>query len=307
MSSPVDAALRAEAEAPAAPLNFELLRSEPGDRYFDYCLQPYQPRRSPRGKLRGENLLWQTLDEAGLLEQARPPLLALQRSLGRDMVVWGAKHNGIRMFWEFYIYDPRKEDPKATVAGLRETLAPWLDLRPAVRESIPYMMVSFDLDAGILERGQIDELNLYLTGSELHEGRSYKVYADSPAEFENYYRFLEPKREIDTVLPLLTSSMWVDYDADPTLLAKVLIPTYFACRRVCVAKKRLRDGIYFSGIDIDQLAEFLRRFDYPLALRRFVREHGDAFDHLYFDVGIDYQPDGQGGIDYPKTGFYGTL
>ncbi len=301
MSSPVEAPIAAET------LPFDLLPSGPGDRFFDYCLQPYAPRRSPRGKLRSENLLWYSLAEAGLLEQARPPLLALQQALGRDMLVWGAKHNGIRMFWEFYVYDPRKEDPAATVAGLRDVLAPWLQLTPNVRESVPYMMVSFDLDAEILARGRIDELNLYLTGSPLHEGRSYKVFADRPAELDNFYRFLEPKREIDTVLPLLTSSMWVDYESDPAMLAKVLMPSFFACRRVCVAKKRHRDGIYFSGIDVDQLAEFLRRFDYPVDLRRFLKTHREAFEHIYFDVGIDYQPDGRGGLDYPKTSFYGTL
>lgn len=290
-----------------AELAFELLRTGPGDRYFDYCLQPYSPRRQPRGKLRSENLLWHSLQVAGLLERARPPLLALQASLGRDMTVWGVKTDGARLFWEFYLYDPKKEDPRATVAGLRETLAPWLELRPQVRESIPYMMVSFDLDAKILDRGSVDELNLYLTGTSLHEGRSYKVFADRPAEFENLYRFLEPKREIDTVLPLLTSSMWLDFDADPRLLARVLIPQLFACKRICVAKKRLRDGVYFSGIDVDQLSTFMQRFAYPEPIRAFLKRHAEELDHIFFDVGIDYQPDGQGGVDYPKTSFYGTL
>ncbi len=81
MSSPVEAPIAAET------LPFDLLPSGPGDRFFDYCLQPYAPRRSPRGKLRSENLLWYSLAEAGLLEQARPPLLALQQALGRDMLV----------------------------------------------------------------------------------------------------------------------------------------------------------------------------------------------------------------------------
>lgn len=301
MSSRADEIER-EGEARGLPL----LRTAPGDRYFDYCLQPYRPRRPPAGKLRSENLLWRALELAGLRERARPPLEALQRSLGRDMIVWGAKHDGARLFFELYVYDPRKEDPRATVAGLRDTLAPWLRIAPEIRESVPYMMVSFDLDDAILARGTIDDVNLYLTGSREHEGRSYRV-CRAGAELDNTYRFLEPKREIDVVLPLLTSSAFVDYERDPRTLARVLIPELFACKRVCVAKKRRRDGVYFSGIDVDQLRFFLRRFEYPRALPDFVTRHAPELDHLYLDVGIDYEQRADGTIAYPKTSFYGTL
>ena len=263
------AAVTKAAAAKHAPApSFPLARVAPGDRWFDYCLEPYRPRRPPAGKLRAENLLWYSLELAGLLDAARPPLEALQRSLGRDMTVFGVKTDGQRLFWELYLYDPRKEDPRATVAGLRETLAPWLELRPPVRESTPYMMVSFDLDADILARGRVDELNLYLTGTEDHAGRSYVVREDG-LELANTYRFLSPKRDIDTVLSLLTSSAFVDYDAAPTTLAEVLIPELFACKKVCVAKKRTHDGVYFSGVDVDQLLWLLRRFPYPPALVAF--------------------------------------
>ena len=52
---------------PRAPLY-----AGPGDRYFDYCLQPYEPRRHDdgdgAGKLRSENLFWHSLDLAGFIE-----------------------------------------------------------------------------------------------------------------------------------------------------------------------------------------------------------------------------------------------
>ncbi len=286
---------------------FELQRTGESDRYFDYCLQPYTPRRTPTGKLRAENLLWRSLELAGLLDRAREPLLALQRSLGRDMTVWGAKYDGQRLFWELYFYDPQKEDAAATVTGLTRTLAPWLRIAPAVDEKVPYMMVSFDIDAEVLESARIDVLNLYLAGTAVHEGRSYRVKAGQTPELENIYRFLEPKREIDTLLPLLTTSMWVDYTSDKRTLPKVLIPELFACKRACIAKKRYRDGIYFSGIDIEQLLFFLRRFGYPPELLSFAERHAGDLDHLFFDVGIDYDMTADGGIAYPKTSFYGTL
>ncbi|MEZ4335588.1 MAG: hypothetical protein R3B82_03080 [Sandaracinaceae bacterium] len=277
-----------------------------GDRFFDYCLEPYRPRRPWQGKLRSEALLWRALELAGIEAEARPVLEALRASLGRDMVVFGVKHDGARFFFELYVYDPRKEDPAATVTGLARALAEVLPIRVPVRESIPYMMVSFDLDAATLAAGAIDELNLYLTGTQVHEGRSYVVTA-AGAALTNTYRFLSPKPEIETVLGLVESSAFVDFASDPRLLAKVLVPELFACKKVCVAKKRVRDGIYFSGVDVDQLLAFLRRFGWPVEMIEAVSAGHDRYDHLFFDVGVDYEPDGEGGLRYPKTSFYGTL
>ena len=56
----------------------ELLRTAPGDRYFDYCLEPYRPRRPTTGKLRAENLLWAALAHAGIEDAARPVIEALR-------------------------------------------------------------------------------------------------------------------------------------------------------------------------------------------------------------------------------------
>lgn len=276
----------------------------PGDRFFDYCLEPYRPRRPWQGKLRSENLLWWALELAGL--DARPVIEALRAALGRDMTVFGVKHDGARLFFELYVYDPRKEEPAASVAGLARALEGVLPIRVPVRESVPYMMVSFDLDDAVLARGAIDELNLYLAGTAGHEGRSYVVSARG-AELANTYRFLAPKPEIDTVLGLVKSSAFVDFASDPRLLGRVLVPELFACKKVCVAKKRARDGIYFSGIDVEQLLAFLRRFGWPGALVERAAAHAAGLDHLYFDVGVDYAPDGAGGLVYPKTSLYGTF
>jgi len=282
----------------------ELRRTAPTDRYFDYCLQPYRPRRPPEGKLRSDNLLLETLAQAGLLDAALPVVEALQRGLGRDMVVWGAKHDGARYFWELYVYDPQREAPEASVAGLTELLAPHLRVVPTVRETVPTMMVSFDLDADVLASGEVRALNLYLTGTDEHMGRSYVVTEDG-AELDNTYRFLRPKPDVDLVLGLLQSSLFVDL-SDPVALARVIPPELFACKRVCVAKKRHRDGVYFSGIDVEQLLWFLRRHGYPAPLIRFVDTHAADLDHLYFDVGLDYAP-GEDGVRFVKTSFYGTF
>src|SRR6185369_14324161 len=86
-----------------------LLPSTATDRYFDYCLEPYRPRRPWEGKLRSENLLWDSLRAGGCYEVFRAPLQAVQQSLGCDLTVWGVKWDGTRLWWELYFYDPRKE------------------------------------------------------------------------------------------------------------------------------------------------------------------------------------------------------
>jgi hypothetical protein len=282
-----------------------LLRSAEGDRYFDYCLEPYRPRRPWQGKARSENLLWNSLDVAGARGALEAPLRAIQDHVGRDLTVWGAKWDGRTLFWELYFYDPQKESAEATVTSITEAVAPFFRIAPAIPETIPYMMVSFDLGGDTMERGVVPEVNLYLAGEKHHAGRSYKVRA-SGMELENTYRFMAPKREVDELLPLLQSSAFVDY-SDPRTLSKVLIPELFACKKVCVAKKRLRDGIYYSGIAVDQLLFFLRRFGYPAPIVAFVERNQESFEHLYFDVGIDYEQRSDGSIVYPKTSYYGTL
>jgi hypothetical protein len=282
-----------------------LLESGPDDRYFDYCLEPYRPRRSWTGKLRPENLLWLSLAVGGALDGLRPPLLKLQDLLGRDMTVWGVKWDGARLFWEIYVYDPGKEDPNATVRQIARTLEPWLRFLPSPSETLPYRMVSFDLDGSVVSRGTVEEVNLYLTGGSGHAGRSYKA-RPGVFELENTYRFLDAKREIDEILPLVKASVFVDY-GEPARLSKVLIPELLACKKVCVAKKRFRDGVYFSGIAVEQLLFFLRRFSYPVPIVDFVARRQASFDHLFFDVGIDYMTGQDGALVYPKTSFYGTL
>ncbi len=109
------------------------------------------------------------------------------------------------------------------------------------------------------------------------------------------------------MLSLLRASLFVDY-TDPRTLSKVLIPELFACKKVCVAKKRAADGIYFSGITVEQLLWFLRRFAYPPPIVDFVASRADAFEHLYFDVGIDVRTDpSTGALVVPKTSYYGTV
>lgn len=292
-------------EPTALVRSFDLIYATEHDRYFDYCLEPYRPRRPWRGKIRSENLLWHSLQVGAAIDALGEPIKAVQQSVGRDLTVWGVKWDGAELWWELYFYDPRKESPEATLGSIARVLEPWARISPEVSEAIPYMMVSFDLSPRVVASGEIPEVNLYMTGQRSHSGRSYKA-GGGRIDLENTYHFMSPKKDIDDVLPLLMSSVFVDYSA-PRTLSQVIFPELFACKKICIAKKRTCDAVYFSGVTVDQLLWFLHRFDYPSSLRVFVEKHRQELEHLYFDVGIDYRQDAAGRMIYPKSSYYGSV
>lgn len=290
---------------PAAPTpRSPLVPSTPGDRFFDYCLQVYDPRCDPAGKLRGETLLWHSLELAGVPAGDYEVFDAIRAAAGRDMTVFGVKWFGGRLSWEMYFYDPQREDEQITAASLRDALAGTLDLEPHVPDSTRYFMYSFDLDLEALSSRVIPELNVYLQFHHGQGGHSYAVRRDS-RELRNTYRFHQPKQEIDAILHQIRRSVW--FDASRISLAEILLPELFECLKICVAKKRFGDAIYYSGITVDQLLWFLRRFEYPTAIPEFVERHHADLEHLLFDVGIDYAAGPDGALVYPKTGYYSTL
>lgn len=285
---------------------FAFAPSGPDDAYYDYCLEPYQPRRPFKHKFRSENLFWHALMCAGLHDALEPALRAVQRSLGPDLTVWGVKWDGTRIWAEIYVYDPQREDPGTTLEGLSETLRPFVQVTARAPISAPYVMVSFDLSQSVAETKVIPEANLYLTGENAHAGRSY-IASEHDLELANTYRFFQAKPESDAILRLIKASTFMDFSKRNTL-AKVVPPELFACKKICVAKKRRADAIYFSGVAVDQLRWFLERFEYPRPLIEMVSRYEARFEHLYFDVGIDYRWDPtRQELRYLKTSYYGTF
>lgn len=281
-----------------------LPRTDETDRFFDYCLQPYDPLRDPRGKLRSEALLWNSIDVAGASPALEDALEAVQRRAGRDMTVIGVKHQAGRLWWELYFYDRLKEDAAVHASSIIDAIAPWIRIVPRPHETVPYFMFSFDVHPDTAPGGSVEVVNLYLPYYEVQGGRSYKLSGDR-LEMDNVYRFLHPKTEIRQIVHDIRQSVFVDYTR--VSLSRVLLPELIDCNRICVAKKRFADAVYYSGVDVGQLVFFLRRFGYPEPIVGFVEAHRGALDHLRFDVGVDYvmQPDGS--VAMTKSSYYCTL
>lgn len=282
-----------------------LVRSDGRERYFDYCLQPYAPRRVPPDALRSESLLWQSFLVAGAPPELRRAVERIAAACGRDLTVFGVKHQAGRLFWELYFYDPQKEDARATAASVAAAAAGDFALAPLPDERVPYFMFSFDLAVDTLDAGAVRGLNLYLADPVGQAGRSYKLLPDGALELDNLYCFLRPKEDVAEVLTRLRSSVFCD--VEKVGLHRVLAPELFACNRVCVAKKRRSDAVYHSGLELWQFEWFLKRHGYPAALADFVAAHREELGHLRYDVGMDYTADADGRVAVHKTSFYGTV
>jgi hypothetical protein len=174
-------------------------------------------------------------------------------------------------------------------------------------ERLPYFMFSVDIDDE-LARGarELDVVHMYVgnAGSTVSSGIAYALEPQDSATLENFYFFFDAGTQREQAAAKIASSAY--FDPGRMHMEQALIPELVDCETICVANKRTHDCVYFSGIDVGQLAWFLERFGYPEPIQRFVREHRSMLDHLLFDVGIDYRLQDEG-VAYLKSGYYGVF
>ena len=276
-----------------------------GDRFADYCLWDYAPPAPPLGKLRSSSLLWTFLDVIGADGRVRDCCEAFRTTLGPFQTVWGIKQRGGRFSFEFYFYDYRRLERHVSIervlAGLRPHLASSLTISPRR----PYFMFSLDLDDEIVATRRLDQLSLYIgnPGSQVSSGICYNVSA-AGLRLDNLYYFFDRRKELDDIRAKVACSAHLDLRSVD--LDSILWPALMTCGIVVVANKKQNDGVYFSRLDIEGLTHFLPRSAFPSAFVDFVAGHRDQFDHLLFDVGMDYiLKDGR--ITLVKSAMYGLL
>jgi hypothetical protein len=270
----------------------------------DYVLAPYPPRRDPTGGLRSTNLLMESFALAGVEDPGLAVIARLRELLGVGRTVWGIKLVDGVLGWELYIYDPGHDRPEARVDAVVAALA-GLIAPPRLPPAIAYHMFSVELSAEALRTGGAGALTYYVHGAdEPGASRSYLAGARG-LELANLYTFHDPRRDARDVIARLRTS--VHLGVAPTGIAAALWPELHRCRRVCVANKRAADGMYFSGIDTDQLGWFLEHTGWPAPLRASLDGNRHRYAHLCWDVGFDFARDPSG--DAPrvtKAGIYGT-
>ena len=279
-------------------------RASDRDRYMSLGFEAYRPRRPIAGKVRAENLLWHTLLCAGMLDDWDEPLHAVQRALGRDQSIFGLHlptpgEPGAPSF-ELRLLD--RDADGGTFARTRAALKPWIELAPGVDALPAHVVLGLRFDASTRASGCVDAVEIHLRGD---DPRRVEIRRRAASEDSLVSRdfIVEAKRQIDELLPAIKASEFVDFDADRRALGRVMIPELFACRRIHVSKRRDRDALIFSGVNVDQLRFVYERFELPAPMLAFLRTHQDALEHLLFDVGVEYRTQA-GRVVYPSTSVY---
>ncbi len=276
------------------------------DPALNYCLWSYAPVAAAEDKFRSVNLLYHSFELAGIDPRAYAFVDALRDGIGPFRTVFGIKLLDGRLGWEFYFYDYARRDRAVSMSRVIEAVRPLAPCTVQPRDSLPYFMFSIDLDDGLLRGAHpLDVIHMYIgnPGSSVSSGIAYGLRADS-SQLENFYFFFDATSQLGEVARKVTSSAWFDDTRLP--LDLVLVPELRRCRTICVANKQTHDCIYFSGVDVDQLAWFLRHLRYPSEVIGFVEANRAQLDHLLFDVGFDYRME-DGGLRVLKSGYYGVF
>lgn len=266
----------------------------------DYVLAPYPPRRDPAGGLRAVNLLVESFAFAGLEDEGVAVIDRLRALLGAGRTVWGIKHAAGQLAWELYVYDPGGERPEAGADAVCRALDGVIAPPPALPAAIAPHMISVELTAASL-RGGPAVISYYVHGTdEPGASRSY-VLGPAGLALANLYTFHDPRRDVRALIARVRSS--VHLGGSTIGVARAVWPQLLRCRRVCVANKRAADGMYFAGVDTDQLAWFLARAAWPAALRDHVDGRRGRYAYLSWDVGFDFVGD----ADVTRSAVYGTF
>lgn len=279
--------------------------TQPGDHYADYCQWPYDPPAPTFGKLRQSSLLWAALEAAGAHDNLIAACRELRRVLGPFRTVYGVKLQGGKLSFEFYFYDYSRLQRDLSIPKVLAALSPYVACNLHPVEERPYFMFSLDLDNAIVTgEAPLSEIDVYIgnPGSSVSSGICY-AHRTEGLELKNFYFFFDAHSEQRHIADKVAASAHLDTPFD---LDQILWPEMVDCGVIVVANKRKHDGIYFSRIRSNQLCLFLERANWPAAIRDLHAQNARRFDHLLFDIGIDYAVE-NGRAVILKSAFYGLL
>lgn len=276
------------------------------DPYLDFCLWAYDPPSIINEPWRSANLLYDSFLEASAPDEAYQLCSLLRENIGEWKTVWGVKQFDGQVSWEFYFYDYQRLEREVSLKRVLDSISQILPCRLSINEDSLYFMFSIDFDVQQLSLQQeMEEVNIYLgnLSESVSSGICYSL-SDQGLLLDNLYYFFDAQQEKQTIVDKITSSMYlqcsqINYD-------DILIPELRDCRTIVVANKKNRDGIYFSGITVEQLLYFLKLMQYPDSMISYLEKNQNHYEHLLFDIGIDYiMQDGE--ICYTKSSYYGVF
>lgn len=310
----------------------KLLREN--ENFYDYIYTEYTPKVPWKGKMRSSELLFATFEVAKCSSEFYSLVDVIKKAIGENRTVWGVKQVGEEMLWEFYFYNYYNDSTRVHINDLLNVISPFVKFELASKKNFTnYFMFSIDINKESIKSKRLEGLHLYngssyivtdngivletydeffqvleivkskkLEGLHLDNGNCYLV-TDNGLVLENYYEFFQVE-EIKNIENKIKRSMHFDFEHYSH--NEILIPELIGRKDICVANKSRSDGIYFSGLDIQQFRFFLDKFNCPLDLIEFVDNSVNYLDYLQFDVGFDFKIV-NGELFYPNSGFYGTF
>lgn len=288
--------------------------------YFDVNLIPYRPSGRTDTALTSPQILKMVFDHVLQAGSHWYDLVGrIHRYCGAGTTVWGLKNEGGNFSLEFYFYYPRSY-PRHVYENLVQMLGPYLE--EPLEGSLPedYECLSFDIAPGSRIRG----LNVYrvapvarpvpqpsITASSFFldaKGRmervnTYYSLLREPGFFSDGFHFSDSSCLIpDCCLAVFPDQSAPDRDFYQRYLGAAgqrLVP-------VGVAEKRGALGLYFMGLALDQLLDFLGEHCYPEQFLAAIVSRKRDLSHMKYDIGMDFSLR-RGAPVVRKTAFFGTV
>ena len=283
---------------------FETAHSE--DPSLDFCLWDYPSPAAQASKLRSVNLLYNSFKVSGSSQNIYKLCDSLREGIGDWRTVWGVKNIDGRLGWEFYFYDYKRLKREVSIKRTLEIFRTFTNCELEFNEDCLYFMFSIDIDDNLVNgRRALENINVYLGDISEHVSAGICYYLDKDGlRMDNIYHFFDVKKAFNQIMDKIVASLHLNLSGFN--IDSVLIPALVDCQTIVIANKKFNDGIYFCRINIDQLIYFLEFMDYPLEIQEYVGSHRDKYDHLLYDVGIDYRMEA-GKIRYLKSSYYGVF
>lgn len=277
-----------------------------GETLYDFCLWEYKPLSPYRNKFSAATLLFNSFEATDADKRLYDLVRLIRGGIGPSRTVWGTKLLGTDIKWEFYFYDYARKARARSATRVLELIRPLINCNIGVNEALEYFMFSLDIDHDLVtdSRG-LNEVHLYVgnPGSTVSSGICYSL-TGSGTRLKNFYFFFDAQREVNEIIAKARSSAYMD--ASRIHLDEILWPELRNCKVIVIANKQQNDGVYFSGIDVNQLIIFLKRLNYPGGIVNFIENNKASLDHLQYDVGFDYRME-NGRLSILKSAYYGVF
>lgn len=260
---------------------------------IDFTAQPYSFRQALTPHSRPSDDVLRMSFGPEVADEGERLLEEVRTEFGDAATVWGAKATGDgNVHWEFYWYD---DDVDRRVTSY-DRAAPVFrsnceyHASPSVDERSPYVSFSFDVDAPEGGRLVCRSSTLYF-GEAADGGRSiglsYRVLPTGRLRLCNTYQVFDAADPHER----LRVARSIDRSATAAVRSMTRVPwlDQYDCASIILARKPNNDALYFRRVSLRQIVASTEFALFPDEFARRVRVASRAFDHIYFDLGLDYE------------------